>query len=187
MIRPHFHFVILLVLGSHVMVWADDEMDRVWALARQGKLEEAVGRAAAYVAAHPDDPLAYHGLGRMLFMKGDASKAVPHLKKCLSLKPRQDWATAWTHNVLGQAYAALDDREKAEFHLRKAVDLDATSNCTRDARRALAALTGEDTWGKGPLVGRQLPDFEFQGDAGETYGREDFQGRALLLKFGPSW
>ena len=84
-------------------------------------------------------------------------------------------------------YDPNEDREKAEFHLRKAVDLNATSNCTRDARRALAALRGEATWGKGPLVGRQLPDFEFQGAAGETYRREDFQGRALLLKFGPSW
>lgn len=187
MIRLLLTLTIPLVACSQALAQTRDEMDQIWALARQGKIDEAVTEAEAYVAAHPDDPLGYHGLGRMLFMKGDATKAIPHLKKCLSMKPGQSWAIAWTHNVLGQAYAAIGDREKGETHLRKAIALDATSNCTRDARRALVELTGEDPWGKGPLVGKQLPDFEFQGSSGETYRREDFRGRALLLKFGPSW
>ena len=176
----------VLLLGS-VTASAQDESERMWKLAQDGQVEEAVGLAEEYIAAHPDDPAGHHNLGRFFFMLGEHELAVTALLECLEHEPRAGWMTAWTHCVLGQCYVKLDQPALAEEHLRRALDLDATANCTRVASAALLALTGEDSWGKGPLHGKPLPDFAFHGLAGETYGRGDFAGGGVLFRFGATW
>jgi tetratricopeptide (TPR) repeat protein len=192
MIRAASALVLLafLLLPSVAPAVAQDAgplLEEMFALVRDGKIDDALARGEAYRVDHPDDPAVHHGLGRIHFLKGNMEEAVAFLDRCLALEPTEGWMVAWSHAVLGQAHAALGHREPAEKHLRRAIELDATSNCTREARRALAVLTGEDPWGKGPLVGKELPEFEFRGITGETYRPADFRGQGVLFKFGPSW
>lgn len=182
--------LVVLLAGAASPALAQEPpalLEEMFALLREGKMDEALAKGEAYRAEHPDDPAVHHGLGRLRFLKGDMEEAVKDLERCLALGPTEGWMVAWSHNVLGQAYAALGKRDLAESRLRKAIELDATRNCTDDARKALAALTGEDPWGQGPLVGKPLPEFEFAGIAGEAYRSADFRGQGVLLKFGPSW
>ncbi len=176
----------LLLFGSAPLL-AQSEVQEMWKLATGGKVEEAIGLAEAFIEEHPSDPMGYHNLGRFFLMAGEHELAVETLRECLTLEPQQRWALGWTHCALGQSLAALGEKEQAESHLRTAVEMQATENCTAAAREALIQLTGEDPWGKGPLYGRSLPEFEFHGLAGESYRRESFEGTAVLLRFGPSW
>ncbi len=185
MIRSLVTGCMLLLLGA--LTAAQSETDEWWALAREGKLEEAIAKAEAYVDEHPDEPLAHHALGRFFFMAGEEELAIEVLSRCLELKPEPAWAVAWTHNVLGQALAGQGRKEAAEEHLRKAIALDATESCTRDAQRALVLLLELDPWGRGYLFGKELPDFELHGPGGTVYRREDFVDRAVVFRFGPSW
>ena len=183
--RHALTLLLLLLLGTSAA--AQDKTDEIWALVRQGELEKALVLAEQVASEQPDDALAQHSLGRLLFMNGKPGEAADALTRCLELEPEPAWAIAWTHNVLGQALAQLDQKEDAEKHLRQAIELDATPSCTKDARAALLALSGEDPWGKGYLYGKPLPEFAFQGVTGEIYTRESFVGSPLLFRFGPSW
>jgi tetratricopeptide (TPR) repeat protein len=183
--RHAFTLLLLCLLGTSAA--AQDRTDEIWALVRQGQIEKALVLAEQYASEQPDDALAQHSLGRLLFMNGQHGEAADVLTRCLELGPEPAWALAWTHNVLGQALAQLGQKEDAEKHLRTAIELDATANCTNDARAALQALSGEDPWGKGFLHGKPLPEFAFHGVTGEIYTRESFLGSPLLFRFGPTW
>jgi len=179
--------VTLLLAVLATAAAAQSELERIWALAQEGKLDEAATAAEALTREKPDDPAGWHALGRIRFFQERYPEAASDLGRCIALEPKEAWMTAWSHDVLGQAYVKLGERELAEEHLRKAIEMNATANCTKDATRALAELTGEDPWGKGPLVGHPLPEFRFFGLADETYGPEDFRGSPTLFKLGPSW
>jgi tetratricopeptide (TPR) repeat protein len=185
MIRSLLTGWLFLFLGT--LAGAQHATDQLWDLARGGKLEEAIGRAETFVLDHPDDPIGYHTLGRFFFMAGEDELAIETLSECLELKPEPAWVVAWTHDILGQALARRGETARAEEHLRRAIELDATQNCTRDAQHALGLLLGEDPWGRGLLFGKELPDFEFHGTGGTLYRREDLVDRAVILRFGPSW
>lgn len=177
----------ILLLAVSAAIGQDDFMKEIGPLFRQGKMDEIISRSEAYLAKHPDDPAPHHAIGRAYYYKSEFKNAVKHLERCLALGPKPRWQIGWTHCSLGMAYMRLEKLELAEKHLRQAIQLNATRNCTREARRALRELTGEDPWGKGPLVGRPLPEFEFHGLAGETYRLSDFKGSPVLFKVGPTW
>lgn len=166
---------------------AQHALDPMWELANSGKLDEAIAGAEEYVGEHPEDPMGLHTLGRFLYMVGEDEIAIETLLGCLELQPEPAHVEAWTHCVLGQAYARAGEKEEAEAHLRRAIEMDATSNCTRQAHASLAALLGEDPWGRGYLFGKSIPEFTFHDTVGRAWTREDFVDRAVLFRFGPSW
>jgi tetratricopeptide (TPR) repeat protein len=186
MIRAGLLLLVFLAIPV-ASTWAQGDLDEIWEMVRNGKADEALARLEAIAVDRPEDPMVHFGLGRILHMTGEHARAVEHLEKCLALGPKEPWAIAWAHCDLGKAFMALGRNDVAETHIRKAIELDATANCTRSARQALARLTGDDPWGKGSLVGKPIPAFEFQGIAGDVYTPADFKGSATLLKFGPSW
>ncbi|MEW6742163.1 MAG: tetratricopeptide repeat protein [Planctomycetota bacterium] len=180
-----FSFVLAAVLAGSS---AQDSADELYQYLKEGKVAEGVTKAAAFVQAHPDDPGGHHALGRLLYADGQHGKAIEHLQRCLELKPGAAWMVGWSHLVIGQCHAVLGHVDEAKAHLEKAIALKATANCTRAAEQALAALTGgQQEAPRSGVIGRALPPFTFWGLAGETYRAEEFKGKPLLLKFGPSW
>jgi Flp pilus assembly protein TadD len=71
----------------------------------------------ALLAAEPDDTTLLFGLGRKLLGDGLAARAVPHLRRCVSVDPA--YSAAWRE--LGRALEATADLEGAREAYRGAL------------------------------------------------------------------
>jgi predicted O-linked N-acetylglucosamine transferase (SPINDLY family) len=94
-------------------------LDLVNALWNQQRIEDARAAAEEGLALLPDEPQLVEGLTTLMLNAGDAAGAVARLEDVLLR--RED--VAWAHRQLGLCLADLD-RERANRHLRRAVELD---------------------------------------------------------------
>jgi tetratricopeptide (TPR) repeat protein len=88
---------------------------------KAGDLDGARVLFAQAVEHYPDFQQGLVGLGRVLIAQGEAARGLPHLKKAVSLDPRDDAAyfQLWqAHRALGQAEAA--GKAQAEFQRLRA-------------------------------------------------------------------
>ncbi len=76
-----------------------------------GRAEEAVELFRVAVSASPDDPVAWHQLGRATFAAHRFDEAIPAFERVLALDPGQPFDV---FNSLGTAYLAAGDPEKAQ-------------------------------------------------------------------------
>lgn len=90
------------------------------ALARQGKIEEAVTHFTEAVRLNPRDIDAHYSLGQAMARLGQPEKAVGHFSDVLRLKP--DHAQA--HGYLGSLMLAGGQLQVAAVHLSEALRLD---------------------------------------------------------------
>ncbi len=90
------------------------------ALARQGKLDEAIVHFTEAVHLNPSDVDAHYSLGQAMARQGNPDEAIRHFSAVLRLKP--DHATA--HGYLGSIMFAGGMLNEAAFHLSEAVRLD---------------------------------------------------------------
>jgi tetratricopeptide (TPR) repeat protein len=106
------------------------------ALARMGKLDEALESYSKALAATPDDPQANAGLGAALLEKGRLDESIERCRKALDI----DEDNAAAHNTLGVALARNGNLADASLHLQRAVELEPNSfEAQFDLGRVLAA------------------------------------------------
>src|SRR5438876_229803 len=132
--------VLLLGFGTltwnQVRVWHDSE--KLWshavaidpgssigqlslglALARQGKLAEAVEHYEQALRLEPDHADAHSNLGAALVRQGKLAEAIEHYQQALRVKP--DHADA--HTNLGEALAQQGKLDEAIEHYRRALEI----------------------------------------------------------------
>jgi len=90
------------------------------ALARQGKLDEAIRHFTEAVRLNPSDIDAHYSLGQAMARQGKSDEAIRHFSAVLRLKP--DHAKA--RGYLGSIMFAGGMLKEAAFHLSEAVRLD---------------------------------------------------------------
>ena len=86
---------------------------------RAGRLDEAEAICQQILAHVPGQPDALHLLARICLKRGDAKRAIQHLRKALKSAPD----AAALHFRLGRAYLAMTDLPHAEASLRRAAEL----------------------------------------------------------------
>lgn len=104
-------------------------------------VDSAITFARGFTVRYPDDPSPWHDLGRLLARTQRADllpEAEQALLTCLALNPPEPWMTVWCHVVLGDVYFRTDRDSVATEHCERAIELNATVNATRNARRLLA-------------------------------------------------
>ena len=90
------------------------------ALARQGKLDEAIRHFTEAVRLNPGDTDAHYSLGQAMARKGKFDEAIRHFLAVVRLKPDN----AKAHGYLGSILFARGMLKEAMVHLSEAVGLD---------------------------------------------------------------
>lgn len=104
-------------------------------------VDSAMVVAQQLVDRYPDDPLARYVLGRIMAdsqrpeLMRDAERV---LGECLALEPSEPWMVAWCHVLLADICFKTERDSFATEHCERAIELNATVNATRNARRLLA-------------------------------------------------
>jgi tetratricopeptide (TPR) repeat protein len=111
------------------------------ALARSGRIAEALPHAEAVLKLKPDYAPAENNLGDDLIQLGRPTEAIPHLERALQLQPRY----AVAHRNLGLALAMSDRTPEALPHFQQAAALDPS-----DAEAEL-------NWGIGLMLTQGFP------------------------------
>lgn len=102
------------------MQQADRDHDEIAALAEEGRLPEATGKALALLNEHPQDSRLLFLLGFIFSKAENYGMAYQVLRRCVELAPKE--AVAW-HNF-GKACYELRQHEHAETCWRRALQLD---------------------------------------------------------------
>jgi hypothetical protein len=72
---------------------------------------------------------------------------------CLALNPRESWIVAWCHVELADIYFRTDRDSLATDHCQRAIELDATVNATKNAKRLLSRnRTSDDQYKEWTIV-----------------------------------
>jgi tetratricopeptide (TPR) repeat protein len=87
------------------------------ALARQGRLEEAISHHSESLRIRPDQAEVHNNLGNALAARGDLEEAIGHYYEALRIKP--DFASA--HNNLGSVLARMGKVDEAVKHYQEAL------------------------------------------------------------------
>jgi len=90
------------------------------ALARQGKIDEAVTHFSEAIRLNPSDIDAHYSLGQAMARRGQSDRAIRHFSDVLRLKPDHPQA----HGYLGSLMLAGGRLQDAAVHLSEAVRLD---------------------------------------------------------------
>lgn len=120
-------FATLLVMAAFVAcapppdarTRALEMQNEAHAMAREGRLDEAIARYGDAIALAPDLALLYHGRGVVHSDRRDYLAAVSDFDRALELDPQR----AATYLERGQAYYALEDFAAAEADLQRAIDI----------------------------------------------------------------
>ncbi|UCF67079.1 MAG: tetratricopeptide repeat protein, partial [Acidobacteriota bacterium] len=107
--EPHFEYMLRTWLGT--------------ALAREGRVEQALAHFRVAARLKPDFARAQRNLGAALAELGENSAAREALERAVRLAP----ADAEAQQRLGRVLRSLGDLPRAERHLQRAVKLDDTS------------------------------------------------------------
>ncbi len=78
-----------------------------------GRLESAEGLYRSVLEEEPESAAAWYGLGRIAYQRGEHEVAIERLLRALELQP----AATSMHHLLGLAYRATGDLERARQHL----------------------------------------------------------------------
>ena len=126
------------------------------ALARAGRVDEAVDALAKACEADTKNPHAHRNLAGALMKRGDFSAAVPHLKQTAELAP-QDPA-AWFG--LGQASLHAEDPTTADAAFRKVFEVAPGTDIAEAAKTELRKLA-EGTLRKRGVSGSRPDALEY--------------------------
>jgi len=174
---------------------AEDAIAEAYRLMRSGKADEAVAKLLDL----PATTETLHALGRAQYYAKSYQMGIDTLERCLEMRPQPVWMTGWSYYFIGRCHQERGNRSKAKEWYRKAIELNATRNCTSAARQALGQVApGEKpprtrapkrpgTDGKGRMFGKAAPGFQLKGAYGETYSLSQLKGGPLVLQFGSSW
>jgi tetratricopeptide (TPR) repeat protein len=104
-----------------------------WALATQGRIEEAVSHCEQAIRLDPDFANPWNDIGAYHIEMDRPAEALFFLKRAVRMRCYS--ARCFPHYNLHRAYLALGDRERAVHHLHEALEADP------DFAPALAALS----------------------------------------------
>ena len=129
----------LNIVDSQVALAPQDMDIRAWrarVLAWSGDLARAEKEYLAIVAAVPNDPDDWMGLGNIYLRQGRTDEALRALNRAVELDPKR----ADLHEAHARALRAANERAEANVRFQRALNLDPSSP---DARVGLASLRGE--------------------------------------------
>lgn len=109
-----------------------------YALAEQGKLDEALAMARAAMERAPANGTIIDTVGEMHERRGELREAVPFYRKALRCTPEP--LAAETHVKLGRTLMGLGEHARAEHHLRKAAQIGGSTRWGYLARALLVEL-----------------------------------------------
>jgi Flp pilus assembly protein TadD len=127
------HFNQSLAARASLSVHANTRKQLAWALARHGRIEDAIADYREAVRLAPGDADALTSLADLLRRQGRLDEAVEAYSRALGIRPNQ----ASTHVSLGQTLASQGKIADATRHFEAALRLDPNHP---QARRALADL-----------------------------------------------
>ena len=103
-----------LLRAAHPELVAPPSLTEARLLQPEGRDGEALKITAAYLKQHPGDLAALNLRGQLLLSRGQNQSAAEVFDKIVERTPNDHEA----HYQLGQAYARLGEREKADWHFR---------------------------------------------------------------------
>jgi tetratricopeptide (TPR) repeat protein len=116
------------------------DIDRLNALYSRSDVARAVEEARAFTVQYPEEPTAYHALGRLIVKSGNRElfgEAERALEKCLALHPAESWMVGWTYVTLAYLLFETDRKSEAVAYCERAIELGATENTVANARKLL--------------------------------------------------
>jgi tetratricopeptide (TPR) repeat protein len=135
-------FLFLLFCPALVQTAAIPQSDSalIDSLYSWADFDSAIIIARELSTKYPDDPRPFHLLGTLIVMSGNRDllpEAEASLSRCLELRPNEAWMTAWSHLRLAFIYFETKRDSQAVVYCNKAIELNATKNCTIAARKLL--------------------------------------------------
>jgi len=124
------------------------DIDLIDSLYFKADVDSAIIIARQFTAKYPDDPRPFHMLGRLIVNSGNRDllpEAEASLSRCLTLKPDEAWMTAWSYLSLAYIYFETQRDSLAVAYCNKAIELNATENCTAAAKKLLHRRNRGDT------------------------------------------
>lgn len=104
-------------------------------------IDSAISVTRAISARYPDDPYPLHDLGRLL-IRTQRPDLLPEAERvlldCLAKNPTEDWVTAWATASLAYVYYETGRDSLAEAYCQRVIDMNATVNVTKYARRLMS-------------------------------------------------
>ena len=112
-----------------------------WLTGEYNCYDEAVECFRLAIEKDPGNGEYYGALGRALFDMGKENEAKEPLEKSIAFENSEDWVYAWSHIILGQICEMEKDYDKALDHYKKARDLNATKNSTKEAEGRVVIIS----------------------------------------------
>ncbi|RKD85993.1 tetratricopeptide repeat protein [Mangrovibacterium diazotrophicum] len=113
-------------------------------------------------------------LGRSLTATGDSKEAIPHLQFVIG--NTGSWRKAWALADIGSCYYRIGEYEQSKIALKACIELNATQNATRAARRLSLILGSDDFFATWTIQETEHIRFHFQ-DMEETQMQAFMQSR----------
>ena len=142
---------VLLFLCAAVAQTAripQSDIDLIDSLYFKADVDSAIVIAREFSTKYPDDPRPFHELGRLIIKAGNRDlfpEAEASLSRCLALQPDEAWMIAWSYLSLAYIYFETQRDSLAVAYCNRAIELNATRNCTAAAKKLLHRHSSGDT------------------------------------------
>ncbi|RJP30095.1 MAG: hypothetical protein C4527_10330 [Candidatus Omnitrophota bacterium] len=184
-------FIIHFFLVSEYLSAQDDAVNPIYQKMQRGDLDTAEMIAKDLIEKEPNNPHAYHTLGRVHHAQKKYRESISALEKSLTFQNQPTWMIGWSYTFSGFNYRDLGEKEKAVEYLQKAVKLNATRNCVNAAGNALKQMGVEPDPSlekyRLSLEGQPAPNFDLTDVYGQTHRLVDYKGIPLFVHIGATW